>query len=256
MYRYSHSTFQNVKQPREETGLNLLNGLDDLKDKEWLSDIKQYNDHMVRSTYISYPCFPLVKNKRLRIEVLLVTGEIYFVFERKLGSTTTGIRLSTAEYQKLQEKFPLIQDLVKANQMLNENREAVQEVLEGRGEILNELYGWKYCRLPLLNDILLTFKWHEGKHFTLVKIHRGLVAESGTWVPDSTQEICLGAGGMEYLMRHLNKNVLNSIDMWKSVFRVTNPCFCLYSFIEEEDETEKAVKSITTNSGDEDTWDI
>lgn len=237
-----------MKQAKADLGLALLRGLDETKDKKWLEEMMRYNDHMIRDDRVSYPCFPLVKNKRLRVEVSLMSGETHLVFERRLGVSTRGIRLTLQEYESLRERFPLMQEIIRANQKVN-NKLAIEEVLNGHATILDDFYGWKYCRLPLLDQLLLTFKWHEEKGITLIKINRSRHAGNGIWVPDIEQEICLGGGGMEYLMRHLDCNVMKAIEMWKRVVEVANPGICMYSYLDEKAEIEQAVNALLKDDG-------
>ena len=232
-----------MKQQKCDIGWSLLHGLDEEKDKKWLDGMMIYNDDVVRGGQVSYPCFPLVKNKRLRVEVSVMSKEIHLVFERRLENITRGVRLNLDEYDMLRDKFPLIQDLINANQT-TDKQAAIEEVLRHRGNIVNELYGWKFCRIPLLGDLKLTFKWHEQREITLMKINRGHPASPKEWVPDVDQEICLGAGGMEYLMRYLNNNVLNAIEMWKRMLREAKPDLCMYSFLDEKTEVDQAVSAL------------
>lgn len=244
-----------MEQPKADIGLNLLFGLDEEKDKEWLADIKSYHDRMISKEPICYPCFPLVKNKRVRLEVHLMAGEIFLVLERKLGDTTTGIKLSLNDFEKVKEKFGLIQDVVKANQLEENNWAAVYDLLHDKDSIKTELYGWKYCRIPVTEDIMLTFKWHEGKHFTLIKFHRGVTAESGIWVPDANLEICLGGGGIQYLMHHLTPKIEEGIAMWKKILEVANPAPCMYSFLTEEEEVDNAIAALLEDAANG-VWEI
>ena len=236
--------------------LNLLYGLDDRKpsDLEWLQkNMRQHNDQ-VASGVISFPSFPLVKNKTLRIEVVPHEERIFVIFERKHGFEFDNVKLTIGEYEAFCSHFEEISEFIKAVQAGG----SLDVFTEGL-VVKPDVYGWKFCRKPLVNDLMLTLTWHVEKRYALVKVHRGKFSRfGGTWYPDKKNEACLCSGGMQYLIKYVADKADAAIQNWKEFFErgedvTANLVFSAEEMIgaqpakEYEEEMQKAVFALNSD---------
>jgi hypothetical protein len=236
-----------VKKSKPDIGLTLLSGLNEKRDASWIAGMKrEFNDCITEGT-INYPYCPLVKNKRIRVEVNPYKSAILVAFERRVGNGAVGVKLTLEEYQQLKKKFAELKTFINSNETYPSG--AVQ-VINSMGLTENKDYeGWKYARMDMgMDKYRVTLKWHEEKCQTVVKIHRGYLTEGGFWKPDKENEISLSAGAMIYFMDHLDGMIERHLDAWGVILK-NNMLDCSTFCFEDEPE-------LTDDDDDDDEDDV
>jgi hypothetical protein len=220
------------KKVKLDIGLTLLSGLDEERDASWIAGMKREYNECITEGVISYPHCPLVKNKRVRIEVNPYQSSIFVAFERRVGNGAVGIKLTLAEYQLLRKKFENLKTFITANET---HPSGAVQVIDSMGLKENKDFeGWKYARMDMgANKYKVTLKWHEDKCQTVIKIHRGRLTEGGYWVPDKENEISLSAGAMIYLMNHLDEMIERHLEAWEIIIK-NDMLDCSTFLIEDE----------------------
>ena len=233
--------------------LNLLYGLNEAVEDihDWVCDMKALHNTSMLSGLAALQPIPLVLHKELVVGAAVHTGEIFVTMQRnKDGDPVTGVRMSLEDYRAFQGFFDKIKHIIEAVQEGGD----VKPLLEG-AKVEKDYYGWLFARMEMSGDIKLTVLWNSGKRQTLVKLHRGRVSpQDGIWYPLKKTEICLGAGGMLYLMKYAAPKAEKLISWWEVALdaAVSELEDCRFEDGDQqsqdyEDEMQKAVASLSTD---------
>ena len=224
------------KRAKLDIAQNLFSGLDDERDRNWIEAMKrQYNKCMMEGV-INYPVVPVVKNKRVRIEANIYQSSLFVVLERRAGNAEVGIKLTPAQFEQLKAKYNMLRTFIKSVQSSDPSKMFGSMGLE----IKKDYDGWKYCRVEIGEEIMLTLKWEEQKRQSMVKIHKGMMTEGGYWAADKENEICLSAGGMMYFMDYLSEMISENLEAWSTVVQ-NNMLYSSPFVIDDDDDDEEAL---------------
>lgn len=152
--------------PKAFFGLQMLVGLDPVANADWINNARTYHDQVVSEQQVSYPVFPLVRGKRVRVTVNMLTGAIHVVFESQ-SYEEKALVLSVAELEEFQTRSGTIRKLIRRVQT---GKEA-----PFRDEIIEEEGGWysHTSQFKCNSHLHLKCRWNYGKKFSLVTLTKG-----------------------------------------------------------------------------------
>lgn len=148
-------------------GLQMLIGLDPVANSDWINNARTYHDQVVSDQQVSYPVFPLVRGKRVRMTVNMLTGTIQVIFESQ-GHEEKSVVLSIAELEEFQTRSGIIRKLIKRVQKGKE--------VPYKEDVVEEEGGWYsyttqfHCNMHLH----LKCRWNYGKRFSLITLTSGM----------------------------------------------------------------------------------
>lgn len=186
---------------QQNLGLQLLVGLDETENTEWIQTMTNYHDEMVMNSLLSYPMIPLVRGKRIRPEVHLYEGTITLIFETQKWEVNS-IKLTVDQFEMFNVHKPMILDFIQAVQ----NNTPVSFDTP----ISKEDGGWQSKLIRLDGNINIKLRWNEAKRYSLV----GLI--------DDHRQFTMCAGAYIRFSDFVCTKVTNAVRMWQDVLTTTD----------------------------------
>lgn len=152
--------------------------------EEWKSDQLKFNDEKIRTGKVCYPMWYITSKKRVKVEHNFDDGSTFVLLEQVLNRGDVNcLKLDVVEWADVRFK-------------LEQFGCPFVSALEGKGEkTVEELFkywtvqkykDWCSCRIPVNDDIRLTFKWSTvDKASYYIDVRRGVIK---TTPPSSDDE--------------------------------------------------------------------
>jgi hypothetical protein len=174
----------------ENLGFQLLKGI---TDEAWVKRMTEYHDKMVMDGVLSYPLIPFVKNKRIRPEVHMATGQLTIIFETHNVAAGT-IVLTPEQFETFKSYAEDIMSFA-----ISIRDKIPIEVPEGQ----TPNFGWNFKLLPIDENINVRLRWN-------VEQGTGLVTLMGLG-----KHFTMAAGSYIHFKNFICNKLTNAVRMWQ-----------------------------------------
>jgi hypothetical protein len=195
---------------------SLLRGLDEKDDKVWIERQLSQMDSSIQTAQFIYPSFPLIKGKKLDVEIHPFTEQIYFVLT-KMFATQSKLRLTVEEFKIFNSQINFVLNFIEAVQ----KDKILSFVSDGGFEAKFDKYGWSYFTIDLNFTLKLLLSWKDGNSRVRVCRISEPVYDPKDWTPDPEREMFLSAGTFTHYVKHVYPKAINALRMWKDSFNFT-----------------------------------
>lgn len=195
---------------------SLLRGLDEKDDKVWIERQLSQMDSSIQTAKFIYPSLPLIKGKKLDIEIHPFTEQIYFVLT-KMFATQSKLRLTVEEFKIFNSQINFVLSFIQAVQ-----KDTILTFVSDAGfEAKFDEYGWSYFIIDLNFTLKLLLSWKDGNSRVRVCRISEPVYDPQEWKPDPEREMFLSAGTFTHYVKHVYPKAINALRMWKDSFNFT-----------------------------------
>jgi hypothetical protein len=187
--------------------------------REWIENQKQFNDGRLNKGQVVYPTFYITSKKRIRLEYNFLSGNTFVRMEKIPDnydfSEVTGIKFDAFEWNELRYNAHLIEAFIKASE--GEGEFTVSDIL--RHWKIEQFKGRMFCRIPINDEIRLTFWWSQTDKSYSIDIRRGSEITAGklTYWKGNEFGICFAGNSCKYFVHDLLPKVVNGLRMWSEM---------------------------------------